>query len=142
MSPVLKNQGSGLAKLSRADSLRLLGTAQIGRAIFTDDALPAILPVAVVLAEEALLLRAADRSPLARLAERHDLLAIEADEIDPETLSGWSVVVTGLAELLDPHDPTPPEASPASGESGVLIRLPATVVTGRRIRALTPVNRP
>ena len=138
---MLRNYGFGLANMSRSESLRLLDAVQIGRAVFTDGALPAVLLVAVARAEDMLLMRAAAGSPLARLAERHDLLAVEADEIDPETLSGWSVVVTGLAELVDPQAPAPTEASPASGGHDVLIRLPMTVVTGRRVRALTPVSR-
>jgi hypothetical protein len=70
------------------------------------------------------------------------VLAFEADEIDPVGRVGWSVVVTGIAELVsDPirraliHSLVEPFAP---GENDVCVWLPLTVVTGRRLVSVVP----
>jgi hypothetical protein len=87
-------------------------------------------------------------APDSRLAAAADegVLAFEIDEIDPQSRSGWSVVVTGVAELVTDSltrsrihgmvTPWPP------GHLDVFVRLPLTVVTGRRIVAAAPVPLP
>jgi hypothetical protein len=67
------------------------------------------------------------------------VIAFEADEVDPVTRTGWSVVVTGVAQVVD--DPLQQAiirsvVEPfAPGHHEVYVRLPLTVVTGRRILA-------
>ncbi|MHA6765082.1 pyridoxamine 5'-phosphate oxidase family protein [Streptacidiphilus sp. PAMC 29251] len=87
--------------LSSDDCLQLLGRTTVGRVVYTRHALPVVLPVrfrvdfagAVVL------------SPPAgtQLAERvhGSIVAFQAEELDPATLRGSSVMVHGRAEALD-----------------------------------------
>ncbi|WP_405654252.1 pyridoxamine 5'-phosphate oxidase family protein [Streptomyces sp. NBC_00019] len=84
-------------EVSRDEALRLLGTVQLGRIAFTEQALPAIRPVNHVLAEGDIIVRTHGGSALLRRALLSEVVAYEADEIDPVTRTGWSVVVTGTA---------------------------------------------
>jgi uncharacterized protein len=123
-------------ELSREQCIELLVGAEVGRVVFTVEALPAVIPVNYAVTDGAVVFRTAARSRLARAADR-GVLAMEADQIDVATRSGWSVVVTGTAEIAgDPEEirevarlvqPWIP------GPAEVAIRLPLTVLTGRRI---------
>jgi nitroimidazol reductase NimA-like FMN-containing flavoprotein (pyridoxamine 5'-phosphate oxidase superfamily) len=124
--------------LSPRDCVALLRGAQIGRVVFTVAALPAIVPITFSIQDEAVVMCTAANSRLANAANGN-VLAFEADELYPASRIGWSVVVTGVAELVtDPaerarlHGVVVPWAP---GQHDVFIRLPFTVVTGRRIVA-------
>ena len=79
------------------DRLRL-GT--VGRVAVTHRALPAIVPVNYVLSGSRVLFRTEPGGMLAR-ACAGNVVAFEVDELDSSGRSGWSVLVIGLAELLD-----------------------------------------
>jgi nitroimidazol reductase NimA-like FMN-containing flavoprotein (pyridoxamine 5'-phosphate oxidase superfamily) len=125
-----------LTALSRRDCVDLLSREQIGRAVFTERALPAIVPITFAIYEEAVVMCTAADTRLAAAATR-GVLAFQVDDIDPITRSGWSVVVVGVAELVD--DPAEQARiglvlQPwAPGRNEVFIRLPLKVVTGRRV---------
>ncbi|MER6524000.1 pyridoxamine 5'-phosphate oxidase family protein [Streptomyces sp. NPDC001508] len=86
--------------LGRQECLRLLATAQVGRIVFTRQALPAVLPVTFrVDGDGAVLLRTSAASELVR-AVAGAVVAFEADAVDADTRSGWSVVVTGRAAVV------------------------------------------
>lgn len=78
---------------------RLLSTANVGRVVSTDNALPMVLPVNFCLDGHNILFRT---SPSGRLAAatHNVVVAFEVDEIDEQTWTGWSVVVTGIASPL------------------------------------------
>ena len=125
-----------LEALSRRESIELLSGEVVGRVVFTHSALPAVVPVTFAIFDDAVVLRTAEGTRLAAAADR-GVLAFEADEIDPVARTGWSVVVTGIAELVtDPigrariHSVVEPFAP---GDNDVHVRLPLTVVTGRRV---------
>jgi hypothetical protein len=67
------------------------------------------------------------------------VLAFEADRLDPVTRTGWSVVVTGMAEyVVDPAEEARVRTvlDPwAPGGNNLVMRLPLTVMTGRRIES-------
>jgi uncharacterized protein len=127
-----------LVVLSRRECLELLRTEQVGRVVFTERALPAIVPVTFGVLGDAIVLATRVGTRLARSA-RGGVLAFEVDRLDPVTRTGWSVVVTGMAEyVVDPVeaarirtvlDPWAP------GGHDLVLRLPLTVLTGRRIEA-------
>jgi len=127
-----------LLVLSRRECLELLRTEQVGRVVFTEKALPAIVPVTFVVLDDGIVLATRPGSRLARCA-RGGVLAFEVDRLDPATRTGWSVVVTAVAEYVaDPAtearvrtvlDPWAP------GGNNLVLRLPLTVITGRRIEA-------
>ncbi|MFZ5869174.1 MAG: pyridoxamine 5'-phosphate oxidase family protein [Actinomycetota bacterium] len=124
--------------LTVAQSQELLATVTVGRVVFTDRGLPAILPVAFVLDRDTVVIRTADGSRLARAGD-DSVLSFQADVLNPTSKTGWSVVVTGharierdeaererISRVLEPWVP---------GIKDVIIRIPLTVVTGRRISA-------
>lgn len=125
--------------LSHSESVDLLSHAEVGRVAFTERALPAIVPVTFALHDDTIVIRTSGRTSLGAAASRGGVLAFEVDDFDPATRSGSSVVVLGEPELvtdaleralidlvLQPWAP---------GHHDVWIRLPLTVVTGRKITA-------
>jgi len=127
-----------LETLSQQEAVTLLSTMPVGRVVFTVGALPAIVPVAFAVHDGAVVMRTSPGSRLARAAPG-GVLAFEIDDIDPETRTGWSVVVMGVAAVV--ADPVQRAAIDrvvdafAPGRNDVCIRLPLTVVTGRRVTA-------
>jgi nitroimidazol reductase NimA-like FMN-containing flavoprotein (pyridoxamine 5'-phosphate oxidase superfamily) len=104
--------------------------------VFTVSALPAVVPVTFALDGDAVVCRTSSSSRLAQAADG-GVLALQADDVDVATRSGWSVVATGQAEVL--HDPV--EINRIAelvhpwvlGPTDTTIRLPLTVLRGRRI---------
>ncbi|GAA5106534.1 pyridoxamine 5'-phosphate oxidase family protein [Haloechinothrix salitolerans] len=91
-----------LRELPPATALRLLGSVPIGRIVFTAHALPAIRPVNHVLVDGDVVLRC--HAGAALLGAIGQVVAYEADDIDPETHAGWSVIVTGKADEVTGAD--------------------------------------
>jgi nitroimidazol reductase NimA-like FMN-containing flavoprotein (pyridoxamine 5'-phosphate oxidase superfamily) len=125
-----------LEKLSKTDAVALLSTTSVGRVVFTVGALPAIVPVSFAIHDDAVVMRTSPGSRLARAAPG-GVLAFEVDDVDPTERTGWSVVVTGVARVVaDPAERAVIDGvveTLAPGQVDVCIRLPLTVVTGRRL---------
>jgi nitroimidazol reductase NimA-like FMN-containing flavoprotein (pyridoxamine 5'-phosphate oxidase superfamily) len=94
--------GRRMEAITRSESLRLLADAAIGRVVFTHRALPAIRPVNHVVDNGRIYIRVDRDSALARAVGVHgqNVVAYEADMIDPVDRLGWSVIVLGRASLL------------------------------------------
>lgn len=88
---------AGLEVLEREECLRLAASGTVGRVVFTEQALPAITPVAYALKDGSVFLKAREGSRLAH-ATNGSVVAFEVDEFDPELSRGWSVVFVGKAE--------------------------------------------
>lgn len=122
--------------LTPAQCLELLRSGCVGRVVFTERALPAVLPVSYGVYGEDVVIRTESTSRLAEAA-RTGVLAFEVDDIDIATRTGWSVVVTGLPILVE--DPTQLERVAAvldpwiRRDGDLVVRIPSTVVTGRRM---------
>ncbi|MFI1069030.1 pyridoxamine 5'-phosphate oxidase family protein [Streptomyces puniciscabiei] len=90
--------------LDPAEALRLLGSVSLGRIVFTRQALPTVRPVNHALDSGDIVIRTHEGAALMSHAEEADgtgvVVAYEADSIDPDTHLGWSVVVTGYAQLV------------------------------------------
>jgi nitroimidazol reductase NimA-like FMN-containing flavoprotein (pyridoxamine 5'-phosphate oxidase superfamily) len=133
--PVLSPVRS-LEVLSFADAVCLLASAQVGRVVFIAAALPTVVPVTFAVHDGAVVLRTNVDTRLAAAAAG-SVLSLQADDVDPAAQTGWSVLVSGLSELVDDPreravirglvDPWAP------GQHEVYVRIPLTVVTGRRI---------
>lgn len=92
----------GLEVLTRAECMRLLGTAVVGRLALTTGALPTVLAVNFTVHGDDIIFRTGRDTKL-DAATRDAVVAFEADDIDAATRTGWSVVVTGVArEVTDP----------------------------------------
>ncbi|MFS4092962.1 pyridoxamine 5'-phosphate oxidase family protein [Streptomyces sp. AF1A] len=95
--------------LDHAEAMRLLGSVSLGRIVFTRQALPTVRPVNHVLDDGDIVIRTHEGAALTSHAQLGDgagvVVAYEADVIDPDTHLGWSVVVTGYAQLVtDPAE--------------------------------------
>ncbi len=97
---------SRLVQLDRAQALALLAKAPFGRVVFSHQALPAIRPVNhLVEAGGDVVIRTHTGMALLGRAALSEVVAYEADDLDPDTRTGWSVVVTGTASLVsDPAE--------------------------------------
>jgi uncharacterized protein len=134
---------SGLEVLSEGESLELLAATSVGRIVYSDRALPFVVPVNFVLDGMDIVIRTSARSGLVTNAPGH-VVAFEADWIDPVDKVGWSVVVTGRAQLVDDLEEIKrldqlglQSWSPAATD--LYLGLRVDVVSGRRVAAATPV---
>jgi len=135
----MRSDASGLEMLSRQECLKLLASVSLGRIVFTDQALPAVQPIAFVLDGEDVVIHPRAGSKL-DTALRRAVVAFEADELDPECRSGWSVTVIGQARpVAEDREAARLSALPLpswdEGRPGLFIRIPSTYVSGRRIEA-------
>jgi len=90
-----------LEQLTRTRALDLLSSVNLGRLVFTHQALPAIRPVNHLVECESIIVRATAGAAIISEANRHGVVvAYEADSIDSERHLGWSVIVVGTARLL------------------------------------------
>jgi uncharacterized protein len=90
---------AGLEILPFEVCLRLLASVPVGRVGFFADGEVVILPVNHVVDGQDPVFRTARGAKLSA-AEGQNLVTFEADEYDEQTGSGWSVVVTGRAEVI------------------------------------------
>ena len=129
---------NGLEVLDRAECLRLLGTATLGRIGISSGALPVILPVNFRLVDDTIVFRTASGTKL-DAATRGAVVAFEVDAMDPFEHTGWSVMVTGVASRV-----TDPAALAAVHRERVarwapfgddcVVAVSTDIVSGRRIR--------
>ena len=129
-------QTAELRELDRNACLRLIAKGVVGRVVFTEAALPAVQPVVYLLDDEEIIFRALNGSKLA--LTRRVVVAFQADEIDPNTGTGWSAVGVGQAyEVTSPsrlvelaeHQP----AAWASTPTAHTIAIPLHRLTGHRL---------
>jgi nitroimidazol reductase NimA-like FMN-containing flavoprotein (pyridoxamine 5'-phosphate oxidase superfamily) len=127
-----------LAELPKDEALRLLASVPFGRVVFTARALPAVRPVNHLVDGNRIIIRTSLGSALsADVDGTGTVVAYEADEIDPVTRQGWSVVVVGRAvpvtdgalsahyrQALQPW---------AAGQRDEVIAISTDMVTGYRL---------
>src|SRR5690242_10868286 len=87
-----------LLHLDGAECWEMLRTQEVGRVAFVDDTGPMVVPITYVVHDEVVLFRVAASSVLARSLPGATV-ALETDEIDDFTRSGWNVVVRGRAQV-------------------------------------------
>ena len=88
-----------LEVLDRERCLELLRSVRVGRLVFTEDAVPAVQPVNFRLHHDQVVIRVAGGAKLAA-ATGNAVVAFQADELDPDLRSGWSVTVVGRADVI------------------------------------------
>jgi nitroimidazol reductase NimA-like FMN-containing flavoprotein (pyridoxamine 5'-phosphate oxidase superfamily) len=126
-------------ELDQAECLALLATVSVGRVGISSRALPAILPVNFILSGNDILFRTVPGTKL-HAALTGAVVAFEADQLGSTTTESWSVLVRGIAEeVTDPAqraelDPLVPDAWAFEGGADYLVRIPAIIISGRRIR--------
>lgn len=133
---------NGLEVLDRAECLRLLADARIGRLAYIGRGLPSIIPVNIALDEDQVVFRLSTGGALVAI-NGGQLVALEVDQVNVEDCCGWSVTVVGL----------PAEVPGAlAGSAGVslacwlrsdqarLFRLGSEHVEGRRLLPGSPTT--
>jgi nitroimidazol reductase NimA-like FMN-containing flavoprotein (pyridoxamine 5'-phosphate oxidase superfamily) len=131
------NGSAMLEVLGRAECLRLLDSVPVGRIVYTRSALPAVELVNFVVRDGAIVFRTSASGKLAA-AIRAAVVAFEADSLDAEHHTGWSVtaigraqMVTGPAELARLAETGPSTWVPGPHE--YYVRIMPELLTGRRL---------
>nr|CEL20205.1 hypothetical protein [Kibdelosporangium sp. MJ126-NF4] len=129
---------AGLEPLSAPECFRLLEKVPLGRVVYTDRALPAVLPVTFALHGKAVIIRTSAHSRLA-LAATGKVVAFEADEYsESRDRTGWSVVAIGHAvKVTDPAELDVARHLGLKAWAGDAedwyIRIAVEIVSGRRL---------
>lgn len=134
----------GLTRLSRDECMGLLAATTFARVGVSVDALPAILPVTIVVMDDAIVFRTVPGTKLA-YAAAGAVLAVEADAYDSSTREGWSVLVRGVAmEVSEPgtieHARSLLANSWIDGAAEHYVRVSCDLVTGRLLRHQIPTE--
>lgn len=95
--------GTGVRVLQDDECMRLLAGVRIGRVALTRDALPVILPVAFRVLGQDPVIRTGPGA-VREAGRRRSVLCLEADGCAPDWSTGWSVLVTGRAEVVTEPD--------------------------------------
>jgi hypothetical protein len=126
-----------LERLSPRDCWELLATTPVGRIGVLNDSAPEIYPVNHVVDDRTIVFRTDPGTKLRGLL-RSPAVCFEVDGIDPETATGWSVLVKGTATQI--HDAEElqrvadlPLRYWSLGDKPHWIRISPAEVTGRRI---------
>ena len=138
--------GRELEVLDETECWGLISRDTLGRIAYTHRAMPAIRPVNYVLSGHDVLIRTAPSSEMGRSLDGQ-VVALEVDQIDRSTRSGWVVVITGTATATDltgqPPRPSLAGLEPwAAGERGLLVHIDVNKITGRRLVAPEAVPEP
>jgi hypothetical protein len=96
----LTTDRAGLEILHLGDCFLLLGSVPLGRIGFVAGGEVVILPVNFVVDGQDVVFRTAQGSKLSAVEVGH-YVGFEADSYDTATGTGWSVVVNGLAEIVE-----------------------------------------
>jgi nitroimidazol reductase NimA-like FMN-containing flavoprotein (pyridoxamine 5'-phosphate oxidase superfamily) len=131
-----------MVALSALESLKLLGSCEVGRIVYTDGALPAVTPVNYAYDDGHVYIRTTAVSQLVRKVP-NTIVAFEVDEVDRKARHGWSVVATGPCEIVtDPdtleHVATLDLEPWAAGDRNVVLQISTAIVTGYEIARGTP----
>lgn len=128
----LVDDRTGLDLIPADECLTLLATATVGRLAIVEGGSVDIFPVNYALDGRHLLFRTADGTKWRDGPGSG--VAFEVDELDPEHRTGWSVVVHGRLEPVEPGTEGAVDPEPwAPGAKPHVLRLVADHITGRRI---------
>ncbi|MFN0027628.1 MAG: pyridoxamine 5'-phosphate oxidase family protein [Acidimicrobiales bacterium] len=138
-----RNPRSRLEVLDYDECTLLLASADIGRLAWVGPAGALLVPVNFEWTGTAIRIRT---DPGARVQEIIDHpVAFEIDGLDPRQRIGWSVVVTGPAQLVDEAPGSSRTASLRSwapGSKSLCVEVVARNISGRRLFAASPQPSP
>jgi nitroimidazol reductase NimA-like FMN-containing flavoprotein (pyridoxamine 5'-phosphate oxidase superfamily) len=138
----LATDRAGLEILHLGDCFALLKSVPVGRIGFLAGGEVAILPVNFLVDGQDVVFRTAAGSKLCAV-EVGQYVGFEADSYDAATATGWSVVVNGLAEVIDSADEAGRLdalglASWGGGADLIWMRIRPSSITGRRSAEASP----
>jgi len=120
--------------LAPDECLLLLGLEFVARVASQPDGggAPDVVPVNFVLHEGVAIFRTHDGTTLHQIEGK--LVSLQVDRFDWFHRTGWSVLVQGRAELIDPHDVEGMDLDTwAPGDQPRLVRIVPDRISGRRI---------
>jgi pyridoxamine 5'-phosphate oxidase-like protein len=91
-------------ELTEGECWQLLGSVSLGRVVFTHHAMPAIRPVNHLVDSRKIIVRSHLGAAITSRADVGSVVCYEADDLDPVRHTGWSVIATGLARLVQEPD--------------------------------------
>ena len=123
---------------------RLLASQQVGRLAVVVDRYPMVFPVNFSIDGDAVVFRAAPGTKLT--AAQHHNVGFQVDSIDLVRRTAWSVLLTGMAEIVtDDHDESTIARSRSlpidpleGGEKDTWVRIIRHSISGRRISEADP----
>jgi hypothetical protein len=133
----MATRSNELELLDEAESLALLGSADVGRVGVVVDGQPLIFPVNHVLEGRSIIVR----TDSARILSGASLakVAFEADGFNAGAHSGWTVLVQGIGndvtdaiDTTSEHLQTVPVSPWAPGPKARLLRIDVQMIEGRR----------
>jgi uncharacterized protein len=127
---------TGLEELTQRECLQLARRCAIGRLAVVVDGQPLVFPVNFTLDGHAVVLRTGEGTKLN--GAREHLVAFEYDDIDRMSHIGWSVLITGRADVVgEPTEVARLEQLPIGpwcpGPAATWLRIRPRTITGRRI---------
>jgi len=132
-------------ELDRPECMTLLRGARIGRVVLSIDCIPVALPVNVCVLDEDVIF-STDRGSKLTAAVSRQVVSMEVDDIDLMYRTGWSVLVTGRAQLVtEPADIewASSRLQPwAPGPHRFLVKVPSTLISGRHLMWSTEIVGP
>jgi nitroimidazol reductase NimA-like FMN-containing flavoprotein (pyridoxamine 5'-phosphate oxidase superfamily) len=126
-------------EIDESECLDLLTSSAVGRVAFNGEDGILVFPVNHVLHDGDIYFRT---TPYGSLADRlrHDhRVSFQIDDVDDFFQAGWSVLVVGTAELVDPHEALVSLESTehpdpwAAGSRSLTVRIKPHRITGRRV---------
>ena len=126
---------SHLTELDTAECLELLAAHTVGRIAYCDELGPVVLPVNYALDQGTVLIQISPHSVLARHL-RAVSASFQLDDFDDYTQTGWSVLVRGHADYVDPDDLPARDDRPqtwAEGQRTLHVRITPNDISGRRL---------
>ncbi|MFJ9901078.1 pyridoxamine 5'-phosphate oxidase family protein [Streptomyces sp. NPDC091280] len=138
MSSGFSRVGAGrMTELPPGEAVELLASVPLGRIGFSHRALPVIRPVNHLVDSAHIVIRAHADSALLRNPLVPEVVVFEADHIDLQLRTGWSVMVTGRAsQVTDPLEAARYQRLlvPWSDmDMDQVVRISMEIVTGYRI---------
>jgi uncharacterized protein len=132
----------GLEILHLGDCFGLLKSVPVGRIGFVAGGEVVMLPVNFLVDGQDVVFTTGAGSKLSSVEVGH-YVGFEADSFDPATRAGWSVLVSGMAEIVESDEEAARlDASGLQAWAGAAerlwVRIRPTSVSGRRIPAAPP----
>lgn len=131
--------GPDLVVLDETACRRRLAANRFGRVALSVGALPVVFPVHYALLDGDPVFRTDAGTKLAA-ASSGNVLCLEIDEVNAEDHTGWSVLVTGRAEVLSDPETLARAADlplrPWVGHGDAFVRIHGEVVSGRLVSSV------
>ena len=123
--------------LTPSECAEVLRTQRIGRIAVTERALPVILPVNYMYDGHSIVFRTRADGLLAKNC-RSTVVAFEVDDVDKAGEGGVSVLMVGVADILDESERMRASGlrSAVASADDVFVRVSPGTVTGRRVGQL------